>query len=245
MPSPFRSTGVGLLIISGDTLHGQDALAASGSAGGTLELKGGAGDGSGTGGAVEISGGAAAAAGDGDGGDVILIPGAGDGTGADGIVKVNGVRNYPTGATDPSGPTPSDGDMYYNSALDMAMRFDGARSKWLSVEVAAFLASDSGSLPSGSFFQIGNMRMTSTQGITANFKGTVVGIAYTRSDTDAASFAVTAAGSTIASLASTAVAGNSTSLNANFSQNAVLGMRNDGANALSNGIVYMRVKWRA
>ena len=104
---------------------------------------------------------------------------------------------------------------------------------------------DATGLAPGTYFQLGNVRMTATLGITANFNGTVVGLAYTRTDSDAASFAVTDAGSTIASLASSAVSGNTTSFNANFSQGAILGMRNDGVNALSNGIVYMRVKWRA
>ena len=225
MPMPFRSTGSGLLIITGDTVFGQDN--ASG-AGGDLPIKGG-----------DSTGGA------GDGGDVIITPGAGNGIGNDGIVNINGVKNYPTGAVDPTDPAPADGDMYYNSTLDMAMRYDGTRAKWLSVEVGTFLGSDATGLAPGTYFQLGNVRMTATLGITANFNGTVVGLAYTRTDSDAASFAVTDAGATIASLASSAVSGNTTSFNANFSQGAILGMRNDGVNALSNGIVYMRVKWRA
>ena len=76
------------------------------------------------------------------------------------------------------------------------------------------------------------------------FDGTVVSLGYTRTDTDAASFAVTEDGSTISTVASTAVVGGSVTLNDDFSQTSVLSIRNDGANALSNGIVWARVKWR-
>jgi hypothetical protein len=87
--------------------------------------------------------------------------------------------------------------------------------------------------------------MAAARGYDAMFNGTVVSLGYTRTDTDAASFAVTAAGSTIASVASTALKGFNNGLNGDFSQDDVLAIRNDGANALSNGIVWARVKWRA
>jgi hypothetical protein len=44
---------------------------------------------------------------------------------------VHGVRYYGVSTTDPTTPTPQDGDQYYNSVLDMNMYYDGGRAKWL------------------------------------------------------------------------------------------------------------------
>jgi hypothetical protein len=127
----------------------------------------------------------------------------------------------------------------------MEMRYDDSRSKWLSVEAIMIDVSDQGTLNSGSYFQVGTLRMSATRGFVALFDGTVVGLGYTRTDTDAASFAVTEGGSTISTVASTATSGKDITLNDDFSQDGVLAIRNDGANAMSDGIVWARVKWRA
>jgi hypothetical protein len=219
------SGGTNPEISDGDSIVGEDAVGAN------------AGD-------VPITGGNVTS-GNGDGGDVVLSPGSGSGTGVDGVVIVNGPKHYANSATDPTSPTPAEGDRYYNTTLEMDMRYDGTRSKWLSVETCILTGSDQGALASGAYFQVGTLRMSSTRGYTAMYDGTVVALGYTRTDTDAASFAVTAAGSTISSVASTATSGQSTGLDGDFTQGAVLGLRNDGANSLSNGIVWARVKWRA
>jgi hypothetical protein len=217
--------GTNAEISSGDSIVGED-------------------NGSGAGGDVPITGGNATG-GNNDGGDVVLSPGSGSGTGVDGVVIVNGPKHYANSATDPTSPTPAEGDRYYNTTLEMDMRYDGTRSKWLSVETCILTGSDQGALASGAYFQVGTLRMSSTRGYTAMYDGTVVALGYPRTDTDAASFAVTAAGSTISSVASTATSGQATGLDGDFTQGAVLGLRNDGANSLSNGIVWARVKWRA
>lgn len=219
------SGGTNAEITSGDSIVGQDQAAA-------------------TGGDIPITAGSATG-GVNDGGDVVINPGSGFGGGAAGIVQVNGPKHYANSATDPTLPAPAEGDRYYNTTLDMEMRYDSTRSKWLSVETCIINASDQGTLTNGSFFQVGALRMSATRGYTAMFAGTIVSLGYTRSDSDAASFAVTDAGTTIATVASSAVSGQDTTLDGDFSQGGVIGMRNDGANSLSNGIVWARVKWRA
>jgi hypothetical protein len=219
------SGGTNPVISSGDSLLGED-------------------NGAGTGGDLPITAGSSTA-GNNDGGDVVINPGSGTGTGTDGIVQVNGPKHYANSATDPTLPAPAEGDRYYNTVLDMDMRYDSTRSKWLSVETCIINASDQGTLNNGSYFQVGTLRMSSTRGYTAMFAGTIVSLGYTRTDSDAASFAVTSGASTIASVASSAVSGQDTTLDGDFIQGAVVSLRNDGANALSNGVVWCRLKWRA
>jgi len=182
--------------------------------------------------------------GGGDGGDVVISPGTGNGDGFDGVVVVNGTKHYADSATDPTDPAPAQGDRYYNTALEMEMRYDGTRTKWLSIESGTVDASDNGTVASGTYLRVGWLRMAGALGFTAHFSGTVVSLGYTRSDADAANFAVTADGVTIATVASAAVSGYSTTLNADFDQGDVLGIRNDGANAMKDPIVWIRVKWR-
>ena len=176
---------------------------------------------------------------------MVLTAGSGFGGGADGIVQVNGPKHYASATTDPTIPTPADGDRYYNTTIDMEMRYDSTRAKWLSVEAVMLDVSDQGALTSGSYFQVGTLRMSATRGFPALYNGTVVGLGYTRSDSDAASFAVTEGGTTISSVASTATTGKDITLNDNCSQDGVLAVRNDGANSMSDGICWVRVKWRA
>jgi len=245
------TTGWSQLLTSSGTTPAWSAVLAIGNSTGGTDAEISSGDsivgednGAGAGGDLPITAGNATA-GNNDGGDVVINPGSGFGTGDSGIVQVNGPKHYADSATDPTAPAPAEGDRYYNTVLEMEMRYDGSRSKWLSVETCILNASDQRGLNSGSYFQVGTLRMSSTRGYTAMFDGTVVSLAYTRSDTDAASFAVTEDGITISSVASTAVSGQDTTLNDDFSQGGVLGMRNDGVNQLSNGIVWTRVKWRA
>ena len=226
------------VLANGNSTGGTDAEISSGDS--IVGTDNGAGDG----GDIPITAGSATAGND-DGGDVVINPGSGFGTGDDGIVQVNGPKHYANSTTDPTAPAPAEGDRYYNTTLDMEMRYDSTRSKWLSVETCIINASDQGTLNSGSFFQVGTLRMSSTRGYTAMFDGTIVSLGYTRTDTDAASFAVTSGASTIASVASTAISGQDTTLDGDFVQGAIVGIRNDGANALSNGIVWCRLKWRA
>lgn len=153
-------------------------------------------------------------------------------------------KRYPNSGTNPVSPTPAAGDTYYNTTLQMDMVYDGARSKWLSVTSDVLWGSDAGALTVGTFLQAGNVRMTAAFGYTAMYNGTVVGLGYTRSDSDASSWQVTSNGSTISTIATSATVGQSNTLNDNFNQGSVLGIRNGGANSMSNTIVWVRVRWR-
>jgi|GEM_PF-1665202 len=226
------------VLATGNTSGGTDAEISNGDS--IVGEDNGAGDG----GDVPITAGSSTGGG-GDGGDVVISPGSGNGAGVDGVVIVNGTKHYADTASDPSDPAPAEGDRYYNTTLEMEMRYDGLRSKWLSVESGTFDASDNGNVPVGTYFRVGWLRMAGALGFTAHFDGTVVSLAYTRSDSDAADFAVTVAGVTIATVASAATSGYSTTLDADFNQGDVLSLRNDGANAMKDVIAWVRVKWRS
>lgn len=155
-------------------------------------------------------------------------------------------KTYPASATDPASPTPVNGDRYFNTALGMEMFYDGSRSKWLSVEVCEIHFGRNGNTATGGYYRgMDGIVMSSTVGRHAEFNGTVVSLAYTRSDSDAATFEVTSNGSNVATLASSAVSGRSTSLNGNFNAGDIVAVRNaSGGNTTSNVSGTVRVRWR-
>jgi len=158
-----------------------------------------------------------------------------------------GPKRYSNSATDPVSPVPAEGDVYYNTALQMQMQYDGSRSKWLSVESATFGFGRNGNTGAGTYYRTYNGLLGSaSRGYHALYEGTVVGVAYTRSDTDAATFSIQASGSEIATLASSATSGRNTAEDADFSQGSVLAIQNQlGGNTTSNVVVWLRVRWRA
>ena len=163
-------------------------------------------------------------------------------------VVVNGVRNYGKSATDPAvGPAPNDGDSYYNTTLNLEMRYDGSRSKWLSVEAQEFTFGRNGNTAAGQYYRTVDGRvMSANLGWYVNRKGTVVAMGYTRSDVDAATFEVVATGANITTLASAAIGGGSETLNADFNAGQVLAVRNQlGGNHTSDVVGWIKVKWRA
>lgn len=160
--------------------------------------------------------------------------------------RFNGVRYYNSSATDPSSPTPADGDIYWNTALEKEMRYDGTRSKWLSVESATFLF-NSPQVVTNSYFKLGDVTMTSTRGYTMPHNATLVAMGITRSNALAATLAATVGGSSIATLPfspATAKKAKDNAVNADIAVDAVLSARNTGANEILNGIGYFVVKWR-
>jgi hypothetical protein len=66
---------------------------------------------------------------------------------------IQGVRLYAKSATDPSSPTPVDGDLYYNTAINEWMQYDGSRTKWLSVTTYTFVAGRSGGTFAGAYYR--------------------------------------------------------------------------------------------
>ena len=128
----------------------------------------------------------------------------------------------------------------------MQMYYDGTRSKWLSSETAQIAFGRAGNVGAGAYYRgIDRRSYSATNGRDAEHAGTVVAIAYTRNDTDAATFEVTAAGSSIASLASSATSGSDSTLDGGFTAGQVLGVRNQsGGNTTSQVMGWATVRWQ-
>jgi len=162
------------------------------------------------------------------------------------VLADSGVRNYGSSATDPTTPAPSDGDEYYNTTLKMKMTYDGSRSKWLSSATADLAFGRQGNTGAGAYYRGPDRRaFSSTVGRFAEYDGTVVSITYTRTDTSAATFEITADGSAVATLASAATTGQDLTIDGDFSQGEVLGARNEsGGTNTSNVLGWARIRWR-
>ena len=158
-----------------------------------------------------------------------------------------GIREYGKSAADPTVPTPADGDGYYNTALNMRMTYDASRSKWLSERTAELWFGRSGNTGAGAYYRgPGNRAYSSTIGRNATHDGTIVSLTYTRADSDAATFQITADGVTISTLASAAQKGESVTLDNDFSAGAVLGARNAaGGNATRHVQGWAVIRWRS
>jgi hypothetical protein len=138
------------------------------------------------------------------------------------------------------------GDTYYNSGLEMRMAYDGSRSKWLSVEADVLNFGRNGNTGPGSFYRASDgLAYSAVNGRHAEFNGTVISLSYSREDTDSATFEVTADGTGIATLLSAVLNGRDTALDADFSQGAILGVKNQaGGNTTSRVHGWVRIKWR-
>lgn len=158
--------------------------------------------------------------------------------------SLGGRTDNGTSATDPGGA--SEGDKYYNTVLEREMRYDGSRSKWLSVDSDTFLFGKSGNGAAGAYFDgVDGISFSSTEGFPGYVSGTVVAIGYTRTDTDAAVLQITDDGTEIAFISSSATSGQDDSLNGDFAPGSVLGVRNKtGGNTVSNIQGWVKVKWR-
>lgn len=165
----------------------------------------------------------------------------------DGIWTSIQTIKFPSSGSDPVSPTPVAGDRYYNTVLGMWMTYDGTRSKWLSEESAWFQTGRNGNTAPGSYYRgINGKTFEDDIGYPSLFAGTIVGFGYTRADTDAATFEIRADGVAAATVASSAVSGTDTSLDADFTQGQVLNVFNaSGGNATSNVQAWVRIKWRA
>lgn len=161
-------------------------------------------------------------------------------------IGLDGIRIYKDQSTNPTSPTPQEGDLYFNTTIGKWMAYDSTRSKWLSVEAAFFQVGRSVNTAAGSYYRgINGATLSATKGYIAPFDGTVVAMGYTRSDTDSATFEVTAGGVSIAILASSAVKGKSTALNGDFNADDVLAMRNQSGGNTTGGVqAWFKVRWR-
>ena len=160
---------------------------------------------------------------------------------------VKGLRHYGLLATDPTTPTPADGDEYYNTVLDKKMYYDIGRSKWLSVETMIIYFGRSGDTAAATYYRaIDGLPYSGTNGVYLPWNGVITGLGYTRDDSDSATFEVTADGvGTAATLASTAIEGASTSFNVDVTSGEVIGIKNQtGANITTNVNGWVFLKWR-
>jgi|APSaa5957512535_1039671.scaffolds.fasta_scaffold04727_2 hypothetical protein len=169
-----------------------------------------------------------------------------NGTGGTAVADV-GLRDYGSSATDPTSPTPADGDSYWNSVLKMQMCYDGGRSKWLSVNTSELAFGRNGNTGDGAYYRgTGNGSFSATRGRNAEYNGTVVSLTYTRADTDAATFEAVADGVAIGTVASSALGGKDLTLDGDFTADQVLGARNQtGGNVTNNVQGWIVMRWRA
>jgi hypothetical protein len=154
---------------------------------------------------------------------------------------------FPPSATDPSSPTPAEGDTYYNTDLEMTMQYDGYRSKWLSIESETLQFGRNGTTLAGGYYRgINGIVLSATRGYPAFHDGTVVALGYTRDDSDAATFEVTANGVGFSELSSSATSGKTTSLDDDFSEDDILALRNKaGSNTTDFVQGWIKLRWRA
>lgn len=156
--------------------------------------------------------------------------------------------DYGSLAADPAGAHP-DGSKYYNTSLGMEMRYDSSRSKWLSVESPVFTFSNSGffGTAAGAYYRgIGLVTGSATTGYLLSHNATIVEIGYTRTDADAATFEVIDDGAAVATLASAANSGKTTTVNVNVAVDSVIALRNQsGGNTTSDVQAWVKVRWRA
>jgi hypothetical protein len=160
--------------------------------------------------------------------------------------SLGGRYDHGTSSTNPASPTPVEGDKYYNTVIEAEMRYDGSRSKWLSIESSVFNFGKTGNNAVGAYFKgHDGVAMSATSGFPGFHSGTIVAVGYTRSDSDAAVFQITADGTEIAFISSSAVEGVDTALDADFAPDQVLGVLNKtGGNTVSNVVGWAKVKWR-
>ena len=165
----------------------------------------------------------------------------GDGSNLTGLA-----RDFGPSATDPVG-SPSAGDFYYNTVLNMTMHYDSSRTKWLSVETAEIHFGRNGNTGIGAYYRgINGRSYSDVQGRYAEHSGTIVSFSYTRGDTDAAVFNVTSGGTTVSFLSSSAIGGSTETLSDDFAADTVLGVRNQSAdgNTTTDVLGVVRMKWR-
>lgn len=209
-----------------------------------------------TGGAIEVGN-------DGNTGAINIGTGAaarvitvGNSTGATGVVvnsgteqvEVNGVTYYGISAGAPTATTSGfqQGDKYFDSTLDMEMRYDATRSKWLSVEAMWLQFGRNGNAAVGQYYRAINGRiMSATLGYPAPHDGTVVSLVYTRTDSDAATFDVVEGGVSLDTVASSATSGTDNTLDGDFSAGGILAVTNQaGGSQTSNVVAAFKVRFR-
>jgi len=164
-------------------------------------------------------------------------------------VEVDGVTYYGSNAGLPTATTSGfqEGDKVYDSTIEMEMRYDGTRGKWLSVEAMYIQFGRNGNVGTSNFYRGINGRvMSSTLGHLMPHAGTIVGLGYSRTDSDSATFDVVEGGTSRATLATAATSGKSNALDGDFSEDGILAIQNQaGGNPTSDVMGWVKVRWRS
>ncbi len=155
-------------------------------------------------------------------------------------------RDYGVLLADPIDPPPSAGDMYFNGAMQLEMRYDGVRGKWLSSDGSEFLFGRNGPKAAGSYYNTVDGRvMSATLGFYAVRSGTVLTLGYTRSNALASTFEIMRNGAVIHSVPSAAAAGRDIAINADFSFGDIIAGRNRNPGGVTTDVVgWLRMQWR-
>ncbi len=164
------------------------------------------------------------------------------------LVQDSTHRLYADSATDPTAPSPTIGDRYYNTVLNELLFFDGARAKFLSMSSHSLQAGRNGNTAAGSFYRgVDGLALNgTTRGIPVP-KGTLISSSWSRTDADPATLDVLVSGAVIASLASSAVgAVRDDTIDANFlAGNMSFQNRLAGGNTTSNAQILVHYKRQA
>lgn len=153
-------------------------------------------------------------------------------------------RRYAPASSDPSSPTPAEGDTYFNTTLKQLMVYDGTRSKWLSD--AVFTLGFAGGAGVSGYFDHHGQATDGGNGDVPVLKGTVVSVAISRSDSDASTIEVTLGGTAVCELVTSAagVTRDST-LNADFAAGLMTTRVKSAANAIDDARVQVGYRLRA
>lgn len=151
------------------------------------------------------------------------------------LLESVGIRHYGASATDPTSPTPSAGDEYYNTTINEKMVYDGSRSKWLSITGYMDGCGINGSVAAGVYYRRWNgMTLASTLGPMIP-KGTIVKIGYTTSNAVPHTLEVLVGGVVIAELFSNgSTSAISTSINADFDEGNISFRNKAGSDTATN-----------
>jgi hypothetical protein len=157
-----------------------------------------------------------------------------------------GVQVYPPAASDPVSPTPAGGDIYYNTALDELMVYDGTRSKWLSSATYTIQVGRDANTTPGAFFRgIGSMLLDASNRGIACPKGTIVSLAISRTNAGAATLDVLNNGVSVATLAnSVSGATRSDTVNADVSAGLLSFQNQAGGSLVANVQIVLQMKRR-
>jgi len=171
-------------------------------------------------------------------------------------VEIDGVTYYGNSAGVPTATTSGfqNGDKYFDTNLDMEMRYDDTRGKWLSVEAMFVQFGRDGNTSTGQYYRGIDGRVMGTNvgvnnadiGFYLPNDATVVACGYTRTDNDATTLEFHQDGVSQGTMAWGATTeGSDTTLNIDIAGTNVLQMYNAAAgNATSNVMAWAKVKWR-